>query len=114
MFRKFFGLNLSFMNLTVADSNSSYNRLGKNANENDIEEIIDMANKASVKDRWRQVQENVHFQFKSMCQVMDEILLPDTRSINGKPCSSPPFQSGPLQSGLSFAVRKGTPNNEPG
>ncbi|XP_042375856.1 uncharacterized protein LOC121969695 isoform X2 [Zingiber officinale] len=91
---------------------TSYNRLGKNADENDIEEIIDMANKASVKDRWIQVQENVHFQFKNMCQVMDEILLSDTRSINGKSCSSSSFQNGPLQSELSFSVGKGTPNNE--
>ncbi|KAA3482651.1 SET domain-containing protein 9 [Gossypium australe] len=55
---------------------TSYNRLGKNADEADAEEIIDMASKASFTDQQMQVQENVHFQIKNFCTVMDEILLP--------------------------------------
>lgn len=54
----------------------SYNRLGKNADEADAEEIIDMASKASFTDQQMQVQENVHYQIKNVCTVMDEILLP--------------------------------------
>ncbi|KAF4368723.1 hypothetical protein G4B88_000980 [Cannabis sativa] len=54
---------------------TSYNRLGKNAEEADVEEIIDMASKALFSDQEKLVQENVHSQIKSFCMYMDEILL---------------------------------------
>ncbi|KAJ1422100.1 DNA-binding barrel domain superfamily [Sesbania bispinosa] len=56
---------------------TSYNRLGKNADEADAEEIIEMANKASVADQQMQVQENIHSQIKAFCTFMDELLLPN-------------------------------------
>ncbi|KAI7997942.1 hypothetical protein LOK49_LG10G01391 [Camellia lanceoleosa] len=61
---------------------TSYNRLGRNADESDAEAIIDMAAKASLADQQKQVQENIHSQIKSFCASMDEILLPDSKSIN--------------------------------
>ncbi|URE26056.1 hypothetical protein MUK42_18112 [Musa troglodytarum] len=90
---------------------TSYNRLGKNAEENDADEIIEMANKASVKDQQKQVQENIHFQIKSMCKIMDEILRVDNKIIPDPPSSIPCSQNGPRRrSGLSFAIGKGTPS----
>ncbi|RWW17294.1 hypothetical protein GW17_00018779, partial [Ensete ventricosum] len=95
---------------------SSYNHLGKNAEETDADEIIEMANKASVKDQQKQVQENIHFQIKDMCKIMDEVLRVDNKNIPDPPSSIPCSQNGPRrQSGLSFAIGKGTPSaNEPG
>ena len=55
----------------------SYNRLGKNADEADAEEIINMASKVSVADQQKQVQENIHYQIKNFCTAMNDILLPD-------------------------------------
>ncbi|XWS68480.1 hypothetical protein CRYUN_Cryun04dG0094200 [Craigia yunnanensis] len=78
---------------------TSYNRLGKNADEADAEEIIDMASKVSVADQQKQVQENIHYQIKNFCTAMNEILLPD---IN-KPQESQ-SNATPSRSGLSFAV----------
>ncbi|KAJ8467882.1 hypothetical protein OPV22_030434 [Ensete ventricosum] len=94
---------------------TSYNRLGKNAEETDADEIIEMANKASVKDQQKQVQENIHFQIKDMCKIMDEVLRVDNKNIPDPPSSIPCSQNGPRrQSGLSFAIGKGTPSaNEP-
>lgn len=76
-----------------------------------------MANKASVKDQQKQVQENIHFQIKNMCKIMDEILRVDNKNIPDPPGSIPCSQNGPRRrrSGLSFAIGKGTPSaNEPG
>lgn len=84
--------------------------MGKNADENDADEIIDIANKASVKDQHKQVQENIHFQFKNICKTMDEILLPDGTNIPKEPSSSPSSQNIAQGSGLSFAVGKGAPS----
>ncbi|XP_061362691.1 uncharacterized protein LOC133306392 isoform X3 [Gastrolobium bilobum] len=62
---------------------TSYNRLGKNADEADAEEIIAIASKASVADQQMQVQENVHSQIKAFCTFMDEVLLPNEKMVNG-------------------------------
>ncbi|XP_061357230.1 uncharacterized protein LOC133301592 [Gastrolobium bilobum] len=88
---------------------SSYNRLGKSADEADAEEIIEMASKASVTDQQMHVQENVHSQIKTFCAFMDEILLPNEND----PLVSQQASILPRRSGLSFAVgRNGpTPNN---
>lgn len=50
--------------------------MGKDANEADVDEIIEMASKASVVDQHMLVQENVHSQIKKFCTFMDEVLLP--------------------------------------
>ncbi|XP_047313342.1 uncharacterized protein LOC124916641 [Impatiens glandulifera] len=55
---------------------TSYNRLGRDAEEADAEEIIDMASKASLSDQHKQVEENIHSQVKVLCKCMDDILLP--------------------------------------
>lgn len=94
-------------------SSFSYNRLGSDAEESDVEQIIEMAGKASVADQQNQVQENVHSQIKSFCSFMDEILLRDVNMKNGAPLPA----SGPAQqrSGLSLAVGKsGSPTRHPG
>ena len=54
----------------------SYNRLGRDAEEADAEEIIEMAGKATLSEQQKQVQENIHYQLESFCASMDEILLP--------------------------------------
>ncbi|KAJ8759301.1 hypothetical protein K2173_006821 [Erythroxylum novogranatense] len=88
---------------------TSYNRLGRDAEEADTEEIIDMASKASVSDQQKQVHENVHYQIQHFCKSMDEILLikkPDEASAVSPGASR--------SSGLSFAVGKsGPPINSP-
>ncbi|XP_015952668.1 uncharacterized protein LOC107477200 isoform X1 [Arachis duranensis] len=61
---------------------TSYNLLGKNAEEADAEEIIEMADKASVEVQQMQVQENVHFQIKSFSTSMDKILLRNEMGVN--------------------------------
>lgn len=82
----------------------SYNRLGKNAEEADVEEIIDMATKASIADQEKLVQENVHSQIKNFCMSMDEILLPDKEKRN-EPIKSPQqSNAASRRSGLSLAV----------
>ncbi|MED6195659.1 hypothetical protein PIB30_039995 [Stylosanthes scabra] len=61
---------------------TSYNLLGRNAEAADAEEIIEMADKASVDVQQMQVQENVHSQIKSFCTSMDEILLQNEKLVN--------------------------------
>ncbi|KAI4328632.1 hypothetical protein L6164_020968 [Bauhinia variegata] len=84
---------------------TGYYRLGKNADEADADEIIDMASKASVIDQQTQVQENVHSQISEFCMFMDEILLPKEK-MTGDITSESSQQSNvfPHRSGLSFAV----------
>ncbi|KAM7487709.1 hypothetical protein LguiB_025193 [Lonicera macranthoides] len=80
---------------------TSYNRLGRDADEADIEEIIDMASKAPLADQEKQVHENIHSQIKTFCTSMDDILLPD------EPLApSPESYAAPHRSGLSLAVGK--------
>lgn len=85
--------------------------MGRNADEADADEIIDMAAKASLSDQEKQIQENVHYQIKSFCKLMDQILLPDvkdTKMSNGVPQQS----NNSRQSGLSLAVGRNTsPSN---
>uniref|UniRef100_A0A2N9ET24 SET domain-containing protein n=1 Tax=Fagus sylvatica TaxID=28930 RepID=A0A2N9ET24_FAGSY len=91
----------------------SYNRLGRDAEEADALEIIDMASKASLADQQKQVQENIHAQIKSFSMSMDEILLPDTKRI-GEAHELPPQPTAPRRSGLGFAVgRNAQPTNHP-
>lgn len=93
----------------------SYNRLGKNADEADAEEIIDMASKASLVDQQKQVQENIHSQIKTFCSSMDDILLPNYKSAHDLVTSSRESQGVPRGSGLSFAIGRSSPTaNQPG
>ncbi|XVF01778.1 hypothetical protein REPUB_Repub04eG0118600 [Reevesia pubescens] len=88
---------------------TSYNRLGKNADEADAEEIIDMASKASVADQQKQVQENIHYQIQNFCTAMHGILLPDINETQESQSNATPSRSG-----LSFAVgRNGPTTNHP-
>ncbi|TKY67752.1 hypothetical protein E2542_SST10648 [Spatholobus suberectus] len=82
---------------------TSYNRLGKNADEADAEEIIEMASKASFADQQMQVQENVHSQIKAFCTCMDEILLQNEKMVNDHLELSQQANSSPHHSGLSSA-----------
>jgi hypothetical protein len=61
-----------------------------------------LASKASVADQQKQVQENVHYQLRHMCQAMDNILCPDTTNDPTKEPSEAHNHS--RRSGLSFAV----------
>ncbi|KAJ9184854.1 hypothetical protein P3X46_004540 [Hevea brasiliensis] len=83
-----------------------YNRLERNVEEADAEEIIEMASKASVADQEKQVQENIHSQIENFCTAMDEILLPDMnkKSEPGEPLGQSDTAS--CHSGLSLAVGK--------
>ncbi|XP_072956101.1 uncharacterized protein [Typha angustifolia] len=91
---------------------TSYNRLGKNADEKDVDEIIDMANKASFTDQQKQVQENIHFQIKNICRIMDGILLSDINPDSSSSVSE--FQNDSRCSGLGFAIGRGvTSANQP-
>jgi glutamyl-tRNA reductase len=54
---------------------TSYNRLGRDAEEADAEEIIEMAGKATFSEQQKQVQENIHYQLQNFCSSMNEILL---------------------------------------
>ncbi|GLT87093.1 hypothetical protein SLE2022_051930 [Rubroshorea leprosula] len=83
---------------------TSYNRLGKDADEADAEEIINMAGKASLANQQKQVQENIHDQIRDFCTSMDEILLPETMKIDESPESPARLNAAPRRSGLSFAV----------
>ena len=78
--------------------------MGKSADEADVEEIIEMASKASFADQQMQVQENVHSQIKAFCKFMDEILLPKERMVNDRFELSQQTNTLPRRSGLSFAV----------
>lgn len=94
---------------------TSYNRLGKNVEEADAEEIIEMASKASVADQQKQVQENIHFQITNFCSAMNEILLPDLEKRSKKDEAPAQSNAAPRRSGLSFAVGKsGPPTDRPG
>jgi hypothetical protein len=76
--------------------------LGENAEEKDAEEIIDLASKASVDQQQQQVQENVHYQLRRICQAMDGFLRPDAMNDLSKDSSEGDHHS--QRSGLSFAV----------
>lgn len=84
--------------------------MGRDADEADIEEIIDMASKAPLADQEKQVHENIHSQIKTFCTSMDDILLPD------EPLApSPESYTTPHRSGLSLAVGKNpSSKNVPG
>ncbi|KAK9663826.1 hypothetical protein RND81_14G001100 [Saponaria officinalis] len=93
---------------------TSYQRLGKDLEEPDVEEIIDMATKASLPDQQQQVQENTHAQIKTLSILMDNILLPDKKSEEHLR-STTQLNSAPRPTGLSFAVGHPTttPTNQP-
>ncbi|OIT28801.1 PREDICTED: uncharacterized protein LOC109212197 [Nicotiana attenuata] len=88
---------------------TSYNRLGRNADEADAEEIIDMANKASLADQRKQVHENVHSQVTSFCGYMNDILLPDHKFKDNQATSPTTTSSSPENSGLGVAVGQNSP-----
>lgn len=90
---------------------TSYNRLGKDADDADAEEIIDMASKASLTDQEKLVQENIHDQIKGFCFSMDEILLPDATKKDTSLESPAQLNAAPRRSGLSFAVGSNSPSN---
>ncbi|KAJ8541170.1 hypothetical protein K7X08_001986 [Anisodus acutangulus] len=87
---------------------TSYNRLGRNAEEADAEEIIDMANKASLADQQKQVHENVHSQVSSFCRYMDDILLPDQK-VKDNQATSPAAPNSSPHSGLGLAAGGNSP-----
>ncbi|KAJ8539530.1 hypothetical protein K7X08_013782 [Anisodus acutangulus] len=89
---------------------TSYNRLGKDADDADAEEIIDMAGKASLADQQKQVQENVHSQITNFCKYMDHILQPDFTVKDKKNTSSSENNSSPRRSGLSLAIGRTAPS----
>lgn len=86
----------------------SYNRLGKNAEEADADEIIEMASKASLEEQQKQVQENVHEQIQTFCTYMDDILRPDPKMANTHNSSSE-AKTAPRRSGLGLAVGRTSP-----
>ncbi|KAJ7942673.1 SET domain-containing protein 9 [Quillaja saponaria] len=88
---------------------TSYIRLGKNADEADAEEIIDMASKSSVADQQKQVQENIHSQIMAFCMSMNEILCPGVKNLDKPLESSQQLNTSPRRSGLTFAVGGGNP-----
>ncbi|KAL0463489.1 UNVERIFIED_CONTAM: hypothetical protein Slati_0236500 [Sesamum latifolium] len=90
---------------------TSYNRLGKNADEADADEIIDMASKASLAEQQKQVQENIHEQISKFCTRMDDILLPDSKTGSGRPDKSSERNTAPRRSGLGLAVGTATSGN---
>ncbi|CAN4092620.1 unnamed protein product [Withania somnifera] len=81
----------------------SYNRLGRNAEEADAEEIIDMAKKSFLDDQQKQVHENVHSQVSSFCSYMDDILLPDHKVKDNQATSPAAPNSSPRSSGFDLA-----------
>lgn len=86
--------------------------MGKDAEDADIEEIINMASKAELADQERQVQENIHSQITNFCTSMDEILLPDINSHDPSlKSSSQQNPTTPRPSGLSLAIGRNTPTN---
>lgn len=88
--------------------------MGRNATEVDVEEIIEMASKASVPDQQKQVQENIHSQIINFCISMDEILLLDMTMKNEQHEAAAESSIAPRRSGLSFAVGKsGRPTHRP-
>ncbi|XP_027096479.1 uncharacterized protein [Coffea arabica] len=91
---------------------TSYKLLGKDADEADAEEIIDMASKASLTDQQKQVQENIHSQIETFCTTMDDIVLPNLQSTEKahEPIEEKNITS--RRSGLSLAVGRSSPLNE--
>ncbi|KAF5779484.1 putative SET domain-containing protein [Helianthus annuus] len=87
---------------------TSYNRVGKDAEEADIEEIINMASKSDLADQEKQVQENIHSQITNFCTFMDHILLPESKSDDE---SSQQHTTPPRRSGLSLAIGRNAPPN---
>ncbi|KAG6410385.1 hypothetical protein SASPL_128443 [Salvia splendens] len=87
---------------------TSYDRLGKNAEEADADEIIEMASKANLEEQQKQVQENIHEQISTFCKYIDDILRPDPRKAN-TPNSSSEAKTAPRRSGLGLAVGRTTP-----
>lgn len=85
----------------------SYNRVGRDASDAEIEEIIDMGSKAPLADQQEQVQENIYAQIKAFCSSMDDILCTDFRSTNES--ISTEQKAGPRRSGLSLAVGRSAP-----
>ncbi|CAN8236958.1 unnamed protein product [Cochlearia groenlandica] len=75
----------------------SYNRLGRDAEEADAEEIIEIAGKSNFSEQQKQVQENIHCQVQNFCSSMDEILLPDFAKAKDRNESG--SRSGPYTSG---------------
>lgn len=82
--------------------------MGKNADEADADEIIDMASKASLAEHQKQVQENIHAQINTFCTYMDGILLPDSKTASTLNSSSE-RNTAPRRSGLGLAVGRTTP-----
>ncbi|KAL6539037.1 hypothetical protein OROMI_025363 [Orobanche minor] len=82
---------------------ASYNRLGKNADEADADEIIEMASKASLSEQQKQVQDNIHLQISTFCKYMDDILLPESSLAEAINLSSE-RNTAPRLSGLGLAV----------
>ncbi|EPS57948.1 hypothetical protein M569_16868 [Genlisea aurea] len=80
---------------------TSYKRLGRNAEEADADEIIDMASKASLAEQQKEVQENIHLQISSFCKLMNGVLLSDSKGAASSPSKTNPP---PSSSGLGFAV----------
>lgn len=90
---------------------TSYNRVGRDANDADIDEIIDMASKAPLADQQGQVQENIYSQIKNFCTSMDDILHPDLKNTEEPIRLSIEKRSGPRRSGLSLAVGRTASSN---
>ncbi|KAD4983092.1 hypothetical protein E3N88_19763 [Mikania micrantha] len=83
-----------------------YNRVGKDAEDGDIEEIISMASKSDLADQEKQVQENIHSQITNFCTFMDQILLPESKSHE---TTSQKHSTAPRPSGLSLAIGRNAP-----
>ncbi|CAN6675236.1 unnamed protein product [Malus baccata var. baccata] len=88
---------------------TSYNRFGRDADEADVDKIIDMANKASIADQQIQVQENIHLQIKNFCVSMDEVLLPNVKKINEGTESPKQSNAATRRSAFSFAIGRSGP-----
>ncbi|XP_027153694.1 uncharacterized protein LOC113753674 [Coffea eugenioides] len=91
---------------------TSYKLLGKDADEADAEEIIDMASKASLTNQQKQVQENIHSQIETFCTTMDDIVLPNLQSTEKAHEPIEEKNSTSRRSGLSLAVGRSSPLNE--
>ncbi|XP_075082320.1 uncharacterized protein LOC107814594 isoform X2 [Nicotiana tabacum] len=68
-----------------------------------------MANKASLADQQKLVQENVHSQVTNFCSYMDDILLPDHKVKDNQATSPTATNSSPGGSGLGVAVGGDSP-----
>lgn len=89
--------------------------MGVNANEKDAGEIDKMANKASLSDQQKQVQENIHCQIKDISGSMDEILCHDKISNPNLGSLAVESQNVPRHSGLGLAIgRKSISIHQPG